>query len=149
AEPVLVRARRWVRKHRVLASSTLAAVLVARLLGTAGGGYWREQRQRARGEAEAGLLQVGGLGKGHRRGDAEAMLEQVGAWVGQAADSPLREKLAQAEIDLTLARDLDRVRQEAATLVAGKWNPNRVRILYLEVLSRQGLDVLEGDLDEL
>jgi tetratricopeptide (TPR) repeat protein len=76
-------------------------------------------------------------------------LEQVRGWVRQAADRELDARLDQAAADLALARDLDRMRQEAATPVEGRWNPGRVREQYPEVLARHGLDVLEGDLNEL
>jgi tetratricopeptide (TPR) repeat protein/tRNA A-37 threonylcarbamoyl transferase component Bud32 len=148
-EPLVVKAGRWVRKNRVLAAATAAALLVALLLGTAGGVYRQQQRQRAREQAEAGLAQAAQLRQDYRFADAEAMLEQVRGWIDQVADSELQQRVARAEADLQLARDLDRVRQEAATLVEGKWDAGRVRVQYPEVLSKHELDVLGGDLDEL
>jgi serine/threonine-protein kinase len=159
-EPVAVRAGRWVRRHRVLAASTAVALLVALLLGS-GGAVWLEQRkeqerrerlaqqQRAREQAEAGLAQAVELRQGYRYADAKAMLEQVRGWVSQTGDTDLDARLDQAEADLVLARDLDRVRQQGATLVKGTWNPGRVREQYPVVLAGHGLDVLKGDLDEM
>jgi serine/threonine-protein kinase len=137
------------RKRRRLALGLAAAVLVALVLVTAGGVYRQQQRQRAREQAQAGLEQAAELRQGYRFADAEAMLEQVRGWAGQAADKELNTRLDRAQAELELARDLDRVRQEAATLVEGKWDPSRRRALYPEILARHRLDVLGGDLDEL
>jgi serine/threonine-protein kinase len=157
ARPVgrMERAWRWGRRHPAQAGLVgamgllVAAVVVVLVLGTAAAVYTQQQRQRGREQAETGLIRATELRQGYRFSDAEAMLEQVRGWVKQAADRDLDTRLAHAIADLALARDLDRVRQEAATLVEGKWDPHRVRPLYPAVLARHGLDVLEGDLDEL
>jgi serine/threonine-protein kinase len=158
ARPVgrLERAAKWLRRNPALAGVVAAAALVV-VLGTAGAVYAQQQRllgrERAasgRAQAEAGLAQAVELRRGYRFADAQAMLKQVHGWANQAEDSQLEQRLAQAEIDLALARELDGVRQQAATQVEGKWDPDgRMREKYPQVLSRHGLDVLEGDLDEL
>ncbi len=160
-EPLAVRMGRWVRKHRVLAASTAVALMVTLVLGTAGGVWVQQQKEqerqaqmdrqeRAREQAEAGLAQAAKLRDEYHFKAAEKLLkEQVGASVAQAADSTLQDKLAQAERDLKLARDLDEVRQKAATQGQGKWDPNRVAWEYPQVLATHGLDVLKGNLDEL
>jgi superkiller protein 3 len=148
-EPLTVKAGRWVRKNRVLAASAAAAMLVALVLGTAGGVYRQQQRMGARQQAELGLAQAVGLRKGYRFKDATAMLEQVRGWAAQAADRELDARLTQAAADLALAEDLDRVRQKAATLVEGKWVIDQGSKEYPKVLARHGLDVLESDRDEL
>jgi eukaryotic-like serine/threonine-protein kinase len=148
-EPLGVRAGRWARKNRVLAGSTMAAAVMALVLGTAGGVYWQQQRGRARGQVEAGLAQAADLRRQYRWKDAQAMLEQVRGWAEQAAYAGLRQRLAEAKADLALAWDLDKVRLEGATLVDGKWDPGGVRDEYPIVFARHELDVLNGDLDEL
>jgi tetratricopeptide (TPR) repeat protein len=137
------------RRARRLMMVLAAAVLVAVGLGTAGGVYRQQQRQRAREQAAVGLDQLAALRDSYRFDDARTMLEQVRGWANQAADSELHARLLQTESELELARDLDNVRQNAATLVDGKWDPGRAREEYPEVLARHGLDVLEGELDEL
>jgi tetratricopeptide (TPR) repeat protein len=122
---------------------------VALVLGTAGGVYRQQQRQRAREQAREGLKQAAGLRDGYRYADAEAMLKQVRGWARQAADRELEAWLDRAAADLALAHDLDTVRQEAATVVEGKWGDAGKRTEYPEVLARHGLNVLEGDPDEL
>jgi hypothetical protein len=148
-EPWTVRAERWVRKHRVATAATAAALVMALLLGTAGWVYRHMQRQRGREQAEAALAQAVELRRDYRWADAEVMLKQADGWVEQVADSELRRRAAQAKADLELARELDRVRQEEATLVEGKWEPDRVRGKYPAVLLEHGLDVWEGDEEEL
>jgi tetratricopeptide (TPR) repeat protein/tRNA A-37 threonylcarbamoyl transferase component Bud32 len=159
-EPLAVRAGRWVRRHRVLAASTAAGLVVALVL-VSGGAVWLEQRkeqerrerlaqqERAREQAEAGLAQAVALRQGYRYADAKAMLEQVHGWARQASDRDLDTRVNQADADLVLARDLDRVRQEAATLIEGKWGAARMLEEFPAVLARHGMDVLAGDLDEL
>jgi tetratricopeptide (TPR) repeat protein len=137
------------RKRRRLLVGLGAVVTLVLVLGTAAAVYWQQQRQRAREQAEAGLAQATELRRDYRFKDAEAMLKQASGWARQAADRQLQQRVAQVEADLALARELDWVRQEAAALVEGKWDPGRVRRLYPEVLAGHGLDVLEGDLDEL
>src|SRR5262249_22242158 len=68
-------------------------------------------------------------------------------WANQAADRQLHTRLEQAEGDLALARDLDRVRQQATALAAGRWDPDRVRAEDPGGLAPHGLDVLAGDID--
>jgi tetratricopeptide (TPR) repeat protein/tRNA A-37 threonylcarbamoyl transferase component Bud32 len=148
-EPLTVKAGRWVRKNRVLTAAAAAAVLVALVLGTAAGVYRQQQRERAREQARSGLAQVARLREAYRYTDALAMLEQVRGWAGQAEDGALDTALDQALAELTLARDLDRVRQEAAMLVEGKWDPGRVRTEYPRVLARHGLHLLDDDLETL
>jgi tetratricopeptide (TPR) repeat protein/serine/threonine protein kinase len=148
-EPLAVKAGRWVRKNRVLATAAAAALLVAVVLGTGGGVYLQQQRDRAGKQAEMGLAQAADLREASRFADARALLGHVRGWTRQAGDRDLDSQLDQAEKDLALARDLDRVRQEAAALVRGQFGDQRMRADYPEVLARHGLDVLEGDLDEL
>ncbi len=148
-EPLAVKAGRWVRKNRVLATSSGVAVVVALLLGTVGAVFWQQQRQRAREQALAGLAQAARLRKDCRFDDARAMLKQVDGWARQAADRQLQQRLADSVADLELARDLDAVRQKGATLVDGKWRLDRMCAEYPDVLAGHGLRLLEGDLAEL
>jgi serine/threonine-protein kinase len=151
----LERAVKWVRRQPALAGAVAAVALVV-VLGSVAAVSWQQQRQRdreraaaARAQAEVGLTHAVELRQNYRFADADEMLKQVRGWARQAADRELDEKLDRAEADLKMARDLDRVRLEAAALVEGKWDPRRVRAQYPDVLARHGLDVLEGDLDHL
>jgi serine/threonine-protein kinase len=110
------------RKRRRLLVGLGAVVTLVLVLGTAATVYWQQQRQRASEQAEAGLTQGAQLRRDYRFKDAEAMLKQASGWARQAADRQLQQSVAQAEADLALARDLDAVRQQAATLVEGKWD---------------------------
>jgi tetratricopeptide (TPR) repeat protein/tRNA A-37 threonylcarbamoyl transferase component Bud32 len=148
-EPLVVKAGRWLREHRVLATSTVVALVVALVLGTAGGVYWQQQRRWARDQAELALERSVELRHGYRFRDAQTMLEQAGEWASQAHDRALQARLVQARRELDLASDLDDVRQKAAIPVEGKWGNERMRQEYPRVLAGHGLDVLEGDPEEL
>jgi tetratricopeptide (TPR) repeat protein len=137
------------RKQRRLAVGLVAVVGLAVGLATAAGVYWRQQREWASERAETGLAQAAQMQKDYRFAEAFAMLDQVDGWVQQAADGELRQRLARAVADLELVRDLDEIRQKAATLAEDRWDRGHVRAEYPEVLARHELNVLEGDIDEL
>src|SRR5262249_9042087 len=125
-EPWAARAGRWARKNRVLVASLGAAAVVALVLGVAGGVYRGQQRLQARARAAAGLAQVVGLRRAYQFGDARRVLdEQVGPSAAQSADEALQARAVQAKVDLDLAEELDKVRQEAGLVVEGRWAPNR------------------------
>jgi serine/threonine protein kinase len=137
------------RRARRLLLGLAAAGLVVVALATAGVVYRQQQRQHARERAEAGLEQVAKLRDGFHYPEAKDLLEHVRGWARQAAHGELDAMLQRAEEDLSLARDLDDVRQKGAIVVDGKWGAARKRADYPELLARHGLDVLEGDLDEM
>src|SRR5262249_28828930 len=136
ARPVgaVERAWKWGKRRPALVT-LLAAAVVLVVLGGGGGVYWQQQGQRAREEAGAGLVRAAELRADYRWDDAEAMLALVRGWARQAGGRQLRARLEQAQADLDLARDLDRVRQDAAMAVEGKWDPGRGRAEYPEVLA--------------
>jgi tetratricopeptide (TPR) repeat protein/tRNA A-37 threonylcarbamoyl transferase component Bud32 len=155
-EPLAVKAGRWVRKNRVLASAVAAAVLVALVLGTAGGVWLQEQtkqqrlerlvrQEKAHLQAEAGLAQVQELREQYRFAAAATILSQVRDWAKQADDAELAAAVELTQAGLDLARDLDDVRQKAATLAQRETNPARVCAEYARVLAGHGLDVMVGN----
>jgi tetratricopeptide (TPR) repeat protein/tRNA A-37 threonylcarbamoyl transferase component Bud32 len=155
-EPLSVKAGRWVRKNRVLASATAAAAVVALVLATAGSVWLQQQKEQQRLErlaqrekagvqAKAGLKQVEELRQQYRFAAAATVLAQVRVWAEQAADGELDAAVEQAQGDLDLARELDDVRQKAVLPVEGKWNTRWLRAEYARVLLKHGLDVLAGD----
>src|SRR5262249_55335762 len=135
-------------------------VVVALVLGSAGL-VWHHQRQlreqaeqasrrdRAAEQAEAALEQAGEQRRQFRWAEAGGLLDQAGHWAEEAQDDDLGARLEQAAADLALARELDRVRQEAGTLVEGRWEPERAARKYPVVLSGHGLNVLGADRDKL
>jgi superkiller protein 3 len=127
----------------------VAAVVAALALGTAAAVYRQQQRQRGREQAETGLIRAAELRQGYRFRDAEAMLDQVRGWVRQAVDRELETRLHRADVDLALARDLDDVRQKAATRVDEKWDAARGCAEYRKVFAWHRFDVLASDIDEL
>src|SRR5262249_53006159 len=105
------RARTWARRHQPGGYSAGLTLLLG-AAGLGGGLGWLAaeragRRERAREQAEAGLVQAVELRRGYRFKDAQAMLDQVRGWAGQAVDGELQGRLAEAEADLKLARALD------------------------------------------
>jgi tetratricopeptide (TPR) repeat protein/tRNA A-37 threonylcarbamoyl transferase component Bud32 len=137
------------RKRRRLSLVLAGAVVVVLLLGITGAVYRQQERQQGREQAQLGLAHVTELRKDYRFEDAEKLLDQVDAWVRQAADNELREELHRARTDLALAKELDQVRQEAGALVEGRWAPSRAAGHYHAVLSRHDLDVLGAEREAL
>jgi Flp pilus assembly protein TadD len=133
------------RRARRLLLGLAGAVVAAVMVGSGTAVYWQQQRQRGREQALAGLAQAARLRAAYNFEGAGKVLDQVGEWVKQAADQELQQSLGEAKEDLKLVRDLDRMRQEPATLVEGRWNPDRAVRNYPVVLSQHGLDVLGGD----
>jgi tetratricopeptide (TPR) repeat protein/tRNA A-37 threonylcarbamoyl transferase component Bud32 len=155
-EPLAVRAGRWLRKNRVLAASTAAGLLVALLLSSAAAAWWHQER-RARGarqqqagrEGREALKEAVPLRKQMRWKQAKVLLDRARGAIAESSDPGLAQDLRQAEADLKLAWDLDRVREEADAQVDGLWNPGRVKERYPQVFTKNGLNILEGSVEPL
>src|SRR5262249_37196505 len=81
--------------------------------------------------------------------EAENLLEHAHGWADQAGDQELKQQLVQAGADLELARDLDRLRQGAATRVGGKRSPHLWDRQYPEGAGRHRVDAVGRGLDGL
>jgi tetratricopeptide (TPR) repeat protein len=155
AEGWATRLRRWSRRHRPLVASLAAAALVAVLLG--GWGWWYLEQQEADRREEVARLegrdqqaiqtaleQAEAFLRQARWPDAEAALAQAaGRLAGGGADD-LKQRLRQARDNLRLVKRLDEIRLEAATLVDGKYNPQKAGPAYAAAFKEHGLDVLAG-----
>jgi tetratricopeptide (TPR) repeat protein len=115
-EPLLVRARRWARRHKPLVTGVSAMVLTAMILG-GGGGWWVQQQRQAR-MVEAQLRQRDAEQK------AASSMEQARkalaeGWEKQDA-ARLAEARAEADKAVTVARSDagDEVRAAAGALMA-------------------------------
>jgi tetratricopeptide (TPR) repeat protein len=164
-EPLTAKAVRWVRKNQVAATATAVLVVVSLVLGSAGA-VWVQQREEqehrervARQEQErlirlahaekgkATIEQAAEMRKRMRWREAQVLLEQARVAVNEAQDTSLQEKLQQAEGDLVLVRDLDRVREENGGMAA--LIGEEVKDPFPEVFKKHGLDVLEGSVEAL
>jgi tetratricopeptide (TPR) repeat protein len=152
-EPWPVRAGRWVRQHRVTATATAAALVVALVLLTGGGVMWRlaklERRRRGADHAETNLVQVSRLRQQMHWKEAWVLMDQAERAVEEAEDEGLRARFVQAKADLELAEELDRIREAAHALDDGKWAPGRARGRYPEVFLEYGLDMLQDSVEAL
>jgi tetratricopeptide (TPR) repeat protein len=121
-EPLGARLGRWRRRHRPLVAGVSAAALVALLLGGAGAFWLVEQAAELRRGVEAALAGATERQQQARWAEAEAVLEQAQARLGEGGPQDLQQRLAQARADLGLVRRLDAARLTAATMVEGKWD---------------------------
>jgi tetratricopeptide (TPR) repeat protein/tRNA A-37 threonylcarbamoyl transferase component Bud32 len=155
-EPVLARLGRWCRRHRTLVRSAAAALVVLLVVGGVAawwlGGLeaeWRAEEARAHKAVELALEQIKGLQRQARWEEAEAVLVQAESRLGQDGPAELRGLLAEARDNLRLVKRLDEIWLEAATIVDGKWNPEKAGPAYAVAFKEHGLDVLAGEEAEL
>jgi serine/threonine protein kinase len=136
-DPLLLRARRWARRHKPLVAGVAAALVTAVLLGGSGGlWYQREQARRAdeqarrdheealrRGQPEGAAAAAARVAEA-RRGEALPLTDQPAAWRAALARAQAAARQAQALLDQAgAAADPDlqrRVRELTAALAADK-----------------------------
>jgi tetratricopeptide (TPR) repeat protein len=119
-EPRVVRLGRWRRRHRALVAGVTTAVLALLVTGGIGVFWLVEQGAELRKGAEAALAKAADLRREARWAEAEAVLEQASARLGEGGPPDLRRRVAQARADLRLVQRLDSARLKAATLVEGR-----------------------------
>jgi tetratricopeptide (TPR) repeat protein len=144
ARPVgpLERVQRWVRR-KPTGAALVAAVLA--LVGLAlGGGAWlglqrAERRAERRNEVGTAVAQAAGLRQRYHFDEARALLDQARELLGPGGPDDLRRQVDQAQADLELAVGLDRARQQAVSLVQGRFEPAGAEPHYAETLANSGL----------
>jgi tetratricopeptide (TPR) repeat protein len=144
------------RKARRLTLALAGAVLALVLFGGAGWWWWQQEQARhqertqaARRHVAEALRQATAFRQQARWADAQAELQQADDRLEADAPAGLRERLAQAREDLTLAAKLDGIRLGRAALVEGKLVPSSAAPKYAQVFRAHGLNVLGGDLEEV
>jgi serine/threonine-protein kinase len=150
----LVRAQEERRRRRVqLALAGACAALLA--LGAGGGLYQLRQhelraleaaqrRREAEGATQTALEKARGLQGQGRWAEAEALLGQARAHLGQQAPEQARDTLTRALADVALVAELDAIRLKGATWVQGGFNRAGADREYGEAFRRHGLGA-EGD----
>jgi serine/threonine-protein kinase len=144
-EPWGVRAGRWLRRHRTLASATAAGLLVTLVLG--GFGAWRLERQAARQRqgVEAALQEVARLQGQARWAEARLVLDGAESHLGQAGAESLRARLEQARRDLHLVARLDAIRLKRATWLGNRFDNAGADRGYEEAFRDAGTAEVGGD----
>lgn len=170
-EPWTVRARRWLGRHRALATSLAAALLVALLLG--GVGAWWLERQRADHEAE--LARQDGIREAEQRLRRDHARQQVLGALGQARQlwsrylwreakdllsraekdasaaglENLQSDVRQALNDTHLAEKLDEIRLDKSVIVEDKFDYAEAAPAYARAFADFGLDLKAANVAEL
>jgi tetratricopeptide (TPR) repeat protein len=135
------------RKRRKL--TLLLAVAVVSLLLVGGGAALWFQRQRAelRRGTESALVTVAGLRDAARWKEALDVLGQAESRISAAPPADLQQRVAQARADLTLARQLDDIRQKRATIVDVRFDDQAADHEYIAAFRSAGLWAEDADPD--
>jgi serine/threonine-protein kinase len=144
-EPWMARAGRWLRRHKTLASTTAAALLLVLVLG--GFGVWRLEQQAARQRqgVEAALAEVARLQQQARWAEARVALDGAESRLGEGGAEYLRARLEQARRDLDLVARVDAIRLKKATCVVDRFDTAGADRSYEEAFRAAGMVEVGGD----
>jgi tetratricopeptide (TPR) repeat protein len=142
------------RKRRKVTLAFASSVLAFVVVGAAGG-FWvqhlHNQRQadlarqelEQRQDVESALEKIAALQKAARWKEAEAVLGQASARLGESGPADLRQAVAQAQDEVHFAAKLDRIRMEKATDAMRK--VNRTAPAYAQAFRDYGLEITTDD----
>jgi serine/threonine-protein kinase len=146
-EPWAVRAARWLRRHKTLASATTAGLLVALLLGGFGAWHLEQQAARQRRGVEEALHEVARLQGQARWAEARLVLDGAQSHLGEAGAEDLRVRLEQARRDLDLVARLDAIRLKRATWLGDRFDHAGADRGYEEAFRDAGMAEVGGDVE--
>jgi serine/threonine-protein kinase len=127
------------RKRRKL--TLLLAIALGCLLVVGGGtAFWfQQQRTELRRGTESALVTVAELRDAARWKEALDVLEHAESRLSAAPPADLQQRVAQARADVTLARQLDDIRQKRATIVDVKFDDQAADQDYIAAFRSAGL----------
>jgi serine/threonine-protein kinase len=129
---------KWVRRKP--AQAVLAAVLLALVVGGGGGGlWWAWQRAEMVRVQSADLDRVEAYLLAGEKREAETILLHVEGRAANGGPGHLLRRIKQMRNNLTLGRELERIRLEAATLVDGKFDHASADRAYTHLFREQSL----------
>jgi tetratricopeptide (TPR) repeat protein len=154
-EPVLAcppsagyRFRKFARRNRgrLTAAAVLGMALLAVVGATGGSIGWavrnREARQaRFTGRVETILEEAARLEQEQKWPEAQAAVERAEAVAGGEVGDSLQRRLVESRRDLAFIAELDRIRQERAATVEGKFNDAGAVQHYAEAFRAYGVDI--------
>jgi tetratricopeptide (TPR) repeat protein len=142
------RLRKFARRNRgrLAVAAVLGVALLAVVGVTAGSIGWMARDREARlarltGQVETILEEAARLSREQKWSEARTALERAEAVTADEADDALRQRIADARRDLAFVAELDRIRQERAATVEGKFNDAGAAEHYAEAFRAYGLDV--------
>jgi tetratricopeptide (TPR) repeat protein/tRNA A-37 threonylcarbamoyl transferase component Bud32 len=148
-EPLVVRAGRWMRRHKPAVAAVVAAGLVALLLGGAGLFWAQRQAERREQAVDAALGKAADMQRQARWAEARAVLEQAESRLGDGGPEDLRRRLGQARRDLDLVARLDAIRLKRATWVEGGFDSATADRDYAAAFQEEGLGAVGEDPGEV
>jgi tRNA A-37 threonylcarbamoyl transferase component Bud32 len=146
-EPWGVRAGRWLRRHKTLASATTVGLLVTLVLGGLGVWWVKQQEDRRRRGVEEALQEVARLQGQARWAEARLVLDGAESLLGQAGAESLRVRLEQARRDLGLVARLDAIRLKRATWLKDRFDSAGADRGYEEAFREAGMTEVGGDVE--
>jgi serine/threonine-protein kinase len=133
------------RKRRRVQLALAAAVLLV-VAAVGGGAWWVQQERAARLRVvESALEKSAELRQQAHWGEAQAVLEQARAVLGDAGPDDLRRRLDVAETELALVKSLDAIRQRRATIVEGYRDYRTTAQDYAAAFQEAGLGKMGDD----
>jgi serine/threonine-protein kinase len=143
-EPLRVRTRRWLRRHKPLAAATATLLLTVLVLSSGGVVWLQHYYVDLRKGTEMALVTAAGLRDAARWQAAQDIVQQAEDRLGSTGPADLRQRVAQARAGVELAKQLEEIRLRRATLVAGKVDNRGADRDYAAAFRAAGLGV-EGE----
>jgi tetratricopeptide (TPR) repeat protein/tRNA A-37 threonylcarbamoyl transferase component Bud32 len=141
-EPWRTRVRRWVKRHRLLATGVVVALLMLGLLGGGGWLWWAAGRAETARQVEAALEGAQGL---YERGQVYEALAEVrratGLLESGGGSEALGQRVRQMQEDLEMVELLEEVRLRQAEITEGQFEFVRADQEYAAAFQRLGLDL--------
>jgi serine/threonine-protein kinase len=133
------------RKRRRLTVALAASVLLTVLLAGGGFGWWWTRRSATVHDVQAALADARtNMDKG-RWPEARAALARAAGRLGEGGPRELRDRVAQAQVDVAVVAELEEVRLRQTTVKGGRFNTAAADPLYVEAFGRYGVDLAEPD----
>jgi tetratricopeptide (TPR) repeat protein/tRNA A-37 threonylcarbamoyl transferase component Bud32 len=150
-EPWRVRAHRWKRRHPAMVGAITAAIALLVVVGGIAA-WWlggeeaerRAEQARTRQAIETALRDADKLQRQAHWDDADAVLVEALSRLGPEGANDLRQRVEQARANPRVAKRLEEIRLQRATIVEGKFNNAGVASDYAAAFRKYGLDMV-GD----
>jgi tetratricopeptide (TPR) repeat protein/tRNA A-37 threonylcarbamoyl transferase component Bud32 len=141
-EPWRTRARRWVKRHRLLATGVVVALVMTVLLGAGSWAWWAWGRAETASQVEAALENAKGLYEQGKVYEALAEARRATGLLGSGGGAEeLRQRVRLMLEDLEMVDSLEEVRLQQSEVKGGGFNIAGAEQGYGALFQRLGADV--------